>query len=73
MDKSGNTLLEYLWDLEIERSTWHKAAGITGGWYSTPLEPKVTQSITEVPIPMNPPYPGPTEVEDTPAPQTPYP
>jgi hypothetical protein len=58
-------LLEYLWDLEVERWTWYKADGITGVWFSTPLEPESSNTVTAIPTEGKPatnqPYPEPNK------------
>ncbi|MFC1879223.1 hypothetical protein ACFLZW_04860 [Chloroflexota bacterium] len=67
VDADGNFLLEYIWDLELSRETWHMAEGITGGWFSRPPDPLPTPTPSTVPednpthTPITEPYPSPEE------------
>jgi hypothetical protein len=79
VDNNDELLLEYLWDLEVERTTWYMAEGIRGGWFSTPLEPEsemkptITPDGTKPAPPTAQPYPEPNESDASTQPAYPLP
>lgn len=53
IDSKGRLLLEYLWDLEIGRHTWHIADDLTKDWFPHPA-PEETPSSSPLSTPLPP-------------------